>query len=133
MASSSESALRITTTGPKISVWWIFMPGLTSVNTVGPRKWPFSQPGTTCSRPSRARVAPSSTPVWIMSRMNCLALAEMTGPITIGSSATAGVRAGWPRARFFEASTNRWLTSRYIASPTQTMAEEAMHRWPAQP
>ncbi len=87
MASSREPAWRMTTTGPKISVRWIFIPGLTWAKTVGPMKYPFSRPGTTTSRPSSVSVAPSAIPSAMRARILSLAAAEMTGPMRTSSSA----------------------------------------------
>lgn len=46
MASSNVSAVKQIKTGPKISSWYTFMLGVTSVRMVGPTKLPFSKPST---------------------------------------------------------------------------------------
>ena len=83
-------------------------------------------------RPSNASVAPSRTPVSIILWMNCFDWAVITGPINMASLVYLGSN-GSAAINFFESSTNCAHTFSYISSPTATMADEAMQRWPAQP
>ena len=66
------------------------------------------------------------------SKMDFLARAEITGPMTIDSSATAGSN-GLAVSTSREASTKARVTRWETFLPTHTIADEAIQRWPAQP
>ena len=57
-------------------------PTWTLARIVGPKKFPFSYPGTVTLRPSNISSAPCLTPVSTRSIALCLAAGEIIGPIS---------------------------------------------------
>lgn len=97
----------------------------TSVNTVGPTKFPFSKPWTTSPLPSRASVAPSFTPDSTRSHILFLDRGDITGPRSVPGICPAFT------FNFFDARTNSGIHS--FDLPTNMATESAMHLWPAAP
>mmetsp|Transcript_35611 Transcript_35611/g.84315 ORF Transcript_35611/g.84315 Transcript_35611/m.84315 type:complete len:240 (-) Transcript_35611:520-1239(-) len=101
------------------------MCGFTPEITVGPTKFPLGYPGTETPRPSRRRVAPSSTADWIRASTRSFACLEMRGPISAPCSVPPLTVSA------FAFSTRE--ESIAFESPTKTAALRAMQRWPAAP
>ena len=99
------------------------MSGVTPSMMVGPTNAPFGPPAL---RPSTASVAPPSMPLSIMPMMRSRAVVETTGPTETPFSMPSPTVSA---STFGSSASN----SGPLASPTVTMTEPAMQRWPAAP